>query len=117
MWKDSNPHIRPEEMRESIPTTNVWLIPFLPPTGCKASLLFTLTEVRIGGKGRLQGSRRVAGLAPALPLNEVSHSALGHGGGLGHVVLHHLGNTWRWGRVRKPGEGTGQGASGREVEG
>lgn len=46
----------------------------------------------------------------------MSHSALGHGGGLGHVVLYHLGNTCRWGR-RRPGEGTGQRASERGVEG
>lgn len=103
-------------MRKSIPMIKAGLTRLLSPTCCKASLLFTLTEIRIGGKGRFQGSRRVTRLAPALPLNEVSHSALGHGGGLGHVVLHRLGNTWRWGRVRKPGKSMGQGASGKEVE-
>lgn len=48
--KDSNPHRRPKEMRECIAMTKAWLILFLSLTCCKASLLFTLTEIRIGGK-------------------------------------------------------------------
>lgn len=51
MWKDSKPHTRPKEMRENIPRTNVWLTLFLSLTCRKASLLLTLTEIRIGGKG------------------------------------------------------------------
>lgn len=64
------------------------------PTGGEAGLLFPLSEVRVRVKVRLQ-RRRVDGFAPAFPLDQVGHPALGHGRGLGHMVLDDLGNPCR----------------------
>lgn len=62
------------------------------PTGGESRLLLSLGEVGVGVEVRLQGGRRVDGFTPAFPLDQVSHSALGHGGRLGHMVLHDLGD-------------------------
>jgi len=64
-------------------------------TGGEAGLLLPLGEVRVRVQVGLRRRRSVRGLGPALPLDQAGHAALSHGGGLRHVVLHHLGDTCR----------------------
>lgn len=64
-------------------------------TGSEASLLLSLGEVRIRVEVWFESRRCVRGLAPALPLYQVGHSALRHRCRLRHMVFHYLGNTYK----------------------
>lgn len=79
-----------------------WPLP-LPLTCCKTSLLQLVRQLLVE---RLFGGGLPPthlGCTPPLPLDEVGHASLGHGGGLGDVVLDGLEEAWRTEEEQEPG--------------